>query len=199
MSLYGNPFVNRRPRRGWSILRANSINIDLAPDHPENATTIAGLAADCYYLPIEMYQYVVNTIEYQPYAGAMKGPLATLQTKAGNDWDTDSLLQQLLALAIPNPGSSISYVSGQIQVPIQQAEDYVGATDPGAAYDILNNAGQVPARVNDVNGQWVAMQFSHTWIQVQIGSVTAQMILRGSCETSVLDCRTCSHKSHSCP
>ena len=65
---------DRRLSRPQSI-KGKLINIDLAPDHPEKATTIADLAAALYYLPIEMYEYVVNTIEFQPYQGAMKGAI----------------------------------------------------------------------------------------------------------------------------
>src|SRR5208283_5007503 len=106
--------------------------------------------------------------QYQPYAGAMKGPLAVLETSAGNDWDTDWLLASVLAqVSAQMTGGSISttYVSGNIQVPIQQAEAYVGATDSLAAQNILNNADQTAIRVTNTSGQITAMQFNHIWLQ----------------------------------
>ena len=90
--VYGNSYLADHPRDGLANLAGKLINIDLAPDHPETATTITDLAAALYKLPIEMYEYVVNTIEFQPYQGAMKGALAVMQTKAGNDWDTVSVV-----------------------------------------------------------------------------------------------------------
>jgi uncharacterized delta-60 repeat protein/RHS repeat-associated protein len=169
--VYGNPLTDT-PQAGLANLAGKPINVDLPADHPEKATTIADLAARLYKLPLKMYEYVLNTIEYQPYLGAMKGPLAVLQTGAGNDWDTDSLLAALFQAA---GGITTSYVSGQIQVPIQQAEDYVGATDPNAAWQILANAGQTPTEIVDNNNQPIQMQFDHTWLQAQIGSATFKL------------------------
>ena len=101
------------------------------------AQTIQQLARDLYYLPIEIYQYVVNTIDFQPYSGEMKGPLATLQTQAGNDWDTDSLLAALLGDA-GVPAADINYVSGAATWPAANAtgtglDNYLGVTSPAAA------------------------------------------------------------------
>ena len=79
--------------------------------NPANPTaTYAALAAAFYNLPIAIYQYLVDTIQYQPYQGAMKGPLAVLQTGAGNDWDTDALLASIYQVI---PGiTNINYYSG---------------------------------------------------------------------------------------
>jgi transglutaminase-like putative cysteine protease len=93
-----------------------------------------------------MYEYVLNTIEFQPYTGAMKGPLAVLQTKAGNDWDTDSLLAEMFSAA----GIATQFVPGRINAPIQAVEDYVGAFNPNGAEQVLNAAGLSAARLADL-------------------------------------------------
>ena len=118
--LYGNPLNTApvsatNPTPQWCVsLAGKLLTVDIAPQDttkiienivpagPTAATTTAtfrALAAAFYNLPIEIYQYLVNTIQYQPYNGAMKGPLAVLQTGAGNDWDTDSLLVALFEAA----------------------------------------------------------------------------------------------------
>ena len=97
--VYGNSAIADAPTTALTNLAGKVVNIDLEPNNPEGAATIADLAEALYYLPIEMYEYVLNTIEYQPYAGAMKGALAVLQTGAGNDWDTAALLAGLFAEA----------------------------------------------------------------------------------------------------
>ncbi len=191
-SLNTNPVSGSDPTPTWcDTLRGRLLRVDIAPQDttgiiasivpagPTAATTAAtfkALAAAFYNLPLEIYQYVVNTIQYQPYMGAMKGPLAVLETGAGNDWDTDWLLTSLLAQV----GSSVSttYVSGQIEVPIQQAEQYVGALDPWAAYNILNKAGQAPNVGEDGSGEITAMRFNHTWVQAQVSTPAGPVTMK---------------------
>ena len=196
--VYGNP-LNTNPVSSYyptpvwcASLAGELLTVDIAPNDPQKVmdnidpsntfAAYAGLDADFYNLPLEIYQYLVNTIQYQPYYGAMKGPLAVLQTAAGNDWDTDSLLVALLSFVSQQmtggDGITMNYVLGQIQVPIQQAEAYVGAKDATAAENILQFAGQSPVEVIS-GGQPIAMQFDHTWLQVQIttstGTVTTDL------------------------
>ncbi|MEI7863299.1 MAG: transglutaminase domain-containing protein, partial [Planctomycetota bacterium] len=114
------------------------------------------LAARLYKLPLKMLEYVTNTVAYQPYVGAMKGPLATLLTKAGNDWDTNSLLAALYASA----GINTRYVEGVAEVTSQQLMDYVGTRDAAAAGNILRQAGlQYDEFYN---------HFKHTWLEAQV-------------------------------
>ncbi|MFM8804399.1 MAG: DUF6531 domain-containing protein, partial [Planctomycetia bacterium] len=135
--VHGNPLLVGSPRVGLAALRGRAIDVDVAPDRPETATSIADLAARLYHLPLEMLEYVTNAIEFQPYTGAMKGPLATLQTKAGNSWDTNSLLASLYAAA----GVPTRYVAGVIEVTDDQLEDFFGTRDAAAAGRIMVAAG----------------------------------------------------------
>ena len=166
--IYGNPFpehpaTNPVGSPAFGALKGKpNIQIDLAPDQPEKATSVADLAASLYYLPVEMYEYVTNTIEFQPYAGAMKGALAVMQTGAGNDWDTDSLLAELFDEA----NVSVSYVYGAIRVPIGEAMAYVGVLDANAAVNVLTYAGLGAGLDGD------SIAFGHTWLQTAIGGTT---------------------------
>ena len=155
--VHGNPALTDNPRTALLALKGKAINADVAPDRPEVARTIPDLAARLYYSPLKMLEYVTNTIVYQPYVGAMKGPLATLQTKAGNDWDTNSLLAALYAEA----GISTKYVSGEIQLkdlPATQIKDYVGARDLTAALNVLSTAGLTTA----------SGTINHVWLQADM-------------------------------
>ena len=102
--------------------------------------TYQAFAAAFYNLPIEIYQYLVNTIQYQAYQGAMKGPLAVLETKAGNDWDTDSLLAALLQPT----GIQTQYAWGEVVVDTATVENWLGVQTKAAAYDALKLAGLNP-------------------------------------------------------
>ncbi|MCX7430028.1 MAG: hypothetical protein NTY17_03315 [Planctomycetia bacterium] len=154
--VHGNPLLTDNPRTALASLRGRAIDVDVAPDRPEVATSIADLAARLYYLPLEMLDYVTNTVVFQPYVGAMKGPLATLQTKAGNDWDTNSLLASLYAAA----GISTRYVAGVVEVTESQLKDFVGARDGLAAATILAEAGLA------YDQYW--NRFKHTWLEALV-------------------------------
>jgi len=154
--VHGNPPLADNPRAGLAALRGKAVDVDVAPDRPETAASIADLAARLYFLPLKMLDYVTNTIVYQAYSGAMKGPLATLQTKAGNDWDTNSLLAALYGAA----GISTRYVAGAIEVSESQLRDYVGARDTLAAANILAAAG--------LGYDQYANRFKHTWIEALV-------------------------------
>ncbi len=183
--VYGNPLhtspvSGSNPTPMWcAALAGELLTVDIAPQDPQKiienidpanpTATYAALAADFYNLPIEIYQYLVNTIQYQPYGGAMKGPLAVLESGAGNDMDTDWLLANILAQISPQiagDGISTSYYLGQIQVPEAQAEAYVGATDPQAAVNILTQAGQGASIVTGAGG--ATIEFEHTWLNASI-------------------------------
>ena len=170
--LYGNPLNNTpvngnvqsvnydpnanlvqfAPRQDFSrsILPRRTRPASLPRSTPRSPPTpIRPIAAAFYNLPVEIYQYLVNTIKFQPYQGAMKGPLAVLQTGAGNDWDTDSLLVQLFSAAgiginTIQYASTSSSNGSAILLPIQSAMQYIGVKTPDALYTILWDAGLIP-------------------------------------------------------
>jgi RHS repeat-associated protein len=154
--VHGNPLLTDSPRTALASLKGRAIDVDVAPDRPEVATSIADLAARLYYLPLEMLEYVTNTVVFQPYSGAMKGPLATLQTKAGNDWDTNSLLASLYSAA----GIPTRYVAGVVEVTESQLKDFVGARNAAAAGAILARAGLA------YDQYW--NRFKHTWLEALV-------------------------------
>ena len=178
LSLYGNPLAGT-PRSGLANLAGKLVNIDLPPDHPQLATSVADLAAALYYLPIEEFTYVSNSIAYQPYQGSMKGPVAVIQTKSANDWDTDALLQGLFAQSSATPLPQ--YATGQVQENVQTVMKWLGVKTPASAYEVLFYAGLRPSfgtvSYNSSNQPVFTsvavsqantapyLSFDHTWLQ----------------------------------
>ena len=154
--VHGNQGLTDSPRTGLATLKGKPIDVDVAADRPDAARSAGELAAALYFLPIKIYEYVTNAIVFQPYVGAMKGPLATLQTKAGNDWDTNSLL----AAALTAAGVPSRYVAGTIEITADQVRDYLSVKTVAAAGNILAQAG---LRIDQY-----ANHLSHAWIEAQV-------------------------------
>ena len=88
-----------------------SADLAATPDAPQTAD-IQQLAAQLGYSAANIFQYVANNIQFQPYYGALKGAEATLLTKSGGPTDQASLLIALLrASNIP-----ARYVSGEVAI-----------------------------------------------------------------------------------
>ncbi|HEY4761926.1 MAG TPA: hypothetical protein VIH42_15215, partial [Thermoguttaceae bacterium] len=202
--VYGNPLTDN-PRAGLVNLSGKLLNVDLPADHPEKALTMIDLynpsfdpkavggvyqelAAAFYNLPLKIYEWVLNTIEYQPYPGAMKGPLATLMTKAGNDWDTNTLLKELFAKA---GITDLQYATVEILEDKDTVLKWLGATNPKGAYDILDYAGVAPGLYKRVGETWVWLdptiqseweqteyiKFYHSWLHRDVGGGLPAMYL----------------------
>src|SRR5439155_14863416 len=86
LSLYGNPNFDVNP--DLSALAGKWLRVDLAPvglAHAEvagdQAATLAAIAKSLHYLPLEIFEYVLNNFNYVPYNGRMKDPLAVIETR----------------------------------------------------------------------------------------------------------------------
>ncbi len=184
--VYGNPLTDN-PRAGLAALAGKMITVDLAPDHPEKAltnidpanpaATYHEIAAAFYNLPLEIYEYVLNTIDFQAYQGTMKGGLAVLETGAGNDWDVCSLLAGIFQQA--GVTSTINYASAQVKENISDAENLLGVKTAKASYYVLASAGLNPHFFNLQNqditsslqlldSSAVYVTFDHTWIETNL-------------------------------
>jgi RHS repeat-associated protein len=103
---------------------------------------------------------VYNNIQYQPYAGEMKGPQATQETGEGNDWDQDALLIQLLSQS----GIQAQYEYGQISMPTAEVLSWLGVQDTAAAEGVLNSAGLDPTVLNSGQSD-ESIEFNHVWVE----------------------------------
>ncbi len=147
--LYGNPIID------LAALRGRPLHMDLPPVGLESAQSISQVADALHELPLDLFAYVLNTFDYQPYAGAMKGAQAVLDTRAGNDWDLADLLAGLFGQA----GVPTRFVSGRINVPFSTVMEWLGVTDVNAAGSVLSVAGLSPV----FNGS--SISFDHAWLE----------------------------------
>ncbi len=133
---------------------------DLLPtiDLPLNQEII-DLAATLDNAPLQIYQYVKNTIAYEPYLGSRKGALETLHLQEGNDYDQASLLIALLRAA----GFPARYVAGRALLPAAQINGWLGVDDVNAAGSLLGLAGLGVIGYNMPNGGQ-AIEFNHVWV-----------------------------------
>ena len=145
------------------IVRNNWQNT-LAPPIPlDQAQTIQNVAAALYYQPTKILEFVQNTDRPEFYPGAMKGPTAVLETKAGNSWDQSSLLAGLLAEA----GVYARYATAKVEASVGAVENWVGAKDGTAAANILANARLNPITITS-GGNIVSIEWDHTWVQAYL-------------------------------
>ena len=122
---------------------------------------IKDLAVQLHNNPTEIYAWVANNIRFVPSYGSIQGADMTLQTKRGNAMDTASLLIALLRAAhIP-----ARYAYGTVQLPIDQAMNWVGGvTVPAAAANLMQQGG-IPTALAATNGVITHIQFEHTWVE----------------------------------
>ncbi len=99
---------------------------------------IRAKAQELGYNPVKIYEYVRNNIEYAPLYGSIQGADQCLQSKICNDFDTASILIALLRVS----GISARYVYGTVDIPMEQAMNWVGGvTDPKMVGTILATNG----------------------------------------------------------
>jgi len=134
---------------------------DLA-ETPEVQITpeIVALVENLDNSPIQIYEYVRNNFEIEPYYGSLKGSTATLWTGAGNDYDQASLLIALLRAA----GIPARYVVGTVTIPIQQVQSWLGVTDPHVAYDYL----AWPDELITLRDGTLGLQMEHIWAEAYV-------------------------------
>jgi RHS repeat-associated protein len=124
------------------------------------------LAASLGYSPARIYEYVHNTIAYEPYWGSLKGAMGTLRSQAGNATDQASLLIALLrASNIP-----ARYIRGTVKIFDERVQRWVGAKSYKAAAAILFS-GMIPntswlyTDQNHPDTTQIGMQFEHVWAE----------------------------------
>jgi transglutaminase-like putative cysteine protease len=113
--------------------------------------------------PVKMYEFVRNTIDYEPYYGSRKGANETLWEKAGNDFDQASLLIALYRYS----GIPARYVQGVVEIPIAKAMNWVGVEKPEAAAKLFSAAG-VPSTALTSGGKITKLRIEHVWAEAYV-------------------------------
>lgn len=113
-----------------------------------------------------IYEWVFNNIEYTPTYGIQKGGLGALIDGCGNSFDQADLMVQLLRQA----GYTANYVFGSLTMTDAQMQAWLGAdaVDLNIA-DIILYRGGIPASGPYWNGSNWVDDFSHCYVQVNIG------------------------------
>lgn len=127
-------------------------------------------AAALHNNPVEIYNWVRNTIEFLPTYGSIQGSDLTLQAKRGNAFDTASLLIALLRAA----GVPARYAYGTVQIPAEQAMNWVGGVKtPEAAHSLLAQGG-IPVVGVASGGRIAAFKLEHVWVEAFVDYVPSR-------------------------
>lgn len=122
---------------------------------------IQALATQLHNNPVEIYNWVRNSVKWMPTFGSIQGSQSTLDKQAGNSFDTASLLISLLRAA----GIPSRYVYGTIDVPVDKLQNWVGGTtDPNAALNILGQGG-IPNLGLAQGGAIKAVRLETVWVE----------------------------------
>ncbi|MBI3949044.1 MAG: hypothetical protein HY314_01110 [Acidobacteria bacterium] len=129
---------------------AESPVVQLTPD-------IRAQAADLSNSPVEIYKFVRNEFEFEPYFGLMQSSQSALWSGRGNSYDLATLLIALLrAVNIP-----ARYVMGHIRLPVRDVKNWLGVKDSLVALNVLNQTTfAVPS------GDLVRLD--HAWVEAYV-------------------------------
>ncbi len=118
---------------------------------------------------IEEFAWVYNNVELELYPGLMKGPEATQQTKAGNNWDQAALLEEKLqALGL----GDVKIASGKVRASVSQISAWLGlknGVSASAVLEIVRGSFDDLAQLVDAS---TTIEFTHAWVQANLPTAT---------------------------
>ncbi len=142
---------------------------------------IQDLAASLENNPVKIYNWVRNNIEFVPTYGSIQGASMCLQTKKCNDMDTASLLIALLRTS----GISARYAVGTVEIPIDQAMNWVGGfTDVPSGLSFITSGGTPLISLNS-GGKTVAAKIEHIWVEAYIDYIPSRGAVHNQGDTWV--------------
>ncbi len=113
--------------------------------------------------PVDVYEWVRNTIAPEFYYGAMKGPKQTYLERSGNDADTAALLVQLLRAK----GILARYARGTVEVPAPALVAVCGTASVEQAVRVLERGG-VPHEPVLGAGTIVSVKLERVWAEAYL-------------------------------
>lgn len=154
-----------------TTLAATPTEADLAETEEVQLTpAIRAKAAELGNNPVQIHNWVRNSIEFIPSYGSIQGADLTLQSKRGNAIDTASLEIALLRSA----GIPARYVYGTIHLPADQVMNWVGGvTTPAAAQSLLGQGG-IPNVALVSGGKVAAFKLEHVWVEAWVDNVPSR-------------------------
>ncbi len=159
------PTTRRGTRDGDPDLSEAPTAADLAASEEVQITPeIEALALQLENKPVAIFNWVRNSIEFVPSAGAIQGSHQTLLSRRGNAYDTASLLIALLRAAqIP-----ARYVYGTVQIPATQVMSWLGGVQTAEAAMQLLNQGGIANTAVIAGGKVTHLQLEHIWVNAWV-------------------------------
>lgn len=136
---------------------------DLAPtEDVQLSAAIRTRAQQLGGTPLALLRFVHDSVRFVPSYGSVQGSDYTLQTLRGNAFDQASLLIALLR-ASNHPAR---YAYGTVDIPVDQAMNWVGGvTTPIAALSLLSQGG-IPCTGLTQGGVITHIRLEHVWVEV---------------------------------
>ncbi len=116
----------------------------------------------------EIFNWVRQNINFQPYLGCAKGSILILWDRAGNSADINALFSALLQAA----GYNTQYIDASIIIPIEKIPNLAGVPDINEAYIILNKHGLIEGEIGSPTTHLV---ISHFYTAVNTGTQTVSL------------------------
>lgn len=153
------------PSQGITKAASVASEADLS-DTAEAAQTpaIKALAQALDGNPFKLFQWVHDQVFFTPTYGSVQGAQDTLDKRSGNAFDQASLLIAMLR----SSGIPARYVYGTIEVPVDDAMNWVGGTKTADAAQQILNQGGVPNVALVASGRVVALRMEHVWVEALV-------------------------------
>ncbi|MEO8010912.1 MAG: transglutaminase-like domain-containing protein, partial [Dokdonella sp.] len=120
--------------------------------------------------PVAIRNWVYDNIEFHPSWGSIQGADATLLSRRGNAFDIASLTLALLR----SSGVPARYARSIIEIPIAQAQNWLGnLATPQMAVELMQKGG-IPAASVVTGGRIVAVRFEHVWVEAWVDFVPSR-------------------------
>jgi Transglutaminase-like superfamily len=127
-------------------------------------TAIKAKALELGNNPVQIHNWVRNTLEWAPTWGAMQSAQDTLDKRRGNATDIASLEIALLRAA----GIPARYQFGTIELTAPQLQNWAGGTtSPEAAQQIIGQGG-IASRGIAEGGRFTKVRMEHVWVQAYV-------------------------------
>lgn len=121
-------------------------------------------AAELNHDPVEIYNWVRNNVQWQPYWGAVQNADLTLSAQRGTAMDIASLTIALLRTS----GIPARYVHGTIELPEEQFRNWVGGFEYINAAIEFASSGGIPIVGVTSGGEVTKVRMQHIWVEAAV-------------------------------
>ena len=128
-----------------------------------NNSEIEHLAWSLDHDPVQIFYYVKNNMDYEPYFGPMAGPEWTLKQKGGNSFDQATLLINLYR----ESGIPARYVYGTVDIPVEDFTRWVRVKNATLAANMLASSG-IPTTTIGSGDNIISIRVEHTWVEAYL-------------------------------